>query len=72
MSAKINFIIDAIIQFLVLVLALFICITNFGFALCLFVIVVILFGVQDIPKVKKDFIETFIEESEEEKEEGHN
>lgn len=72
MSAKINFIIDAIIQFLVLVLALFICITNFGFASCLFVIVVILFGVQDIPKVKKDFIETFIEEPEEEKEEGHN
>ena len=72
MSAKINFIIDAIIQFLVLVLALFICITNFGFASCLFVIVVILFGVQDIPKVKKDFIETFIEEPDEEKEEGHN
>lgn len=72
MSAKINFIIDAIIQFLVLVFTLFICITNFGFASCLFVIVVVLFGVQDIPKVKKDFIETFIEESEEEKEEGHN
>ena len=61
MSAKISFIIDAIIQFLVFILALFICITNFGFASCLFVIVVILFGVQDIPKVKKDFIETFIE-----------
>ena len=72
MSAKISFIIDAIIQFLVFILALFICITNFGFASCLFVIVVILFGVQDIPKVKKDFIETFIEEPEEEKEEGHN
>lgn len=72
MSAKISFIIDAIIQFLVFILALFICITNFGFASCLFTIVVILFGVQDIPKVKKDFIETFIEESKEEKEEGHN
>lgn len=72
MSAKFSFIINVIIQFLVFVLALFICITNFGFASCLFTIVVILFGIQDIADVKKDFIETFIEQPKEPKEEGHN
>lgn len=72
MSSKFIFIISAINQFLVFVLAIFICITNFGFASCLFAIVVTFFGIQDIPKVKKDFIETFIKEPEQEKEETHN
>lgn len=59
MKIKINFILDVIIQLLVLICAILLVINNFELYTILFLITVLLFGIRDIDKVIEDFKEIF-------------
>lgn len=64
MKTKINFILDVIIQLLVLITTILLIISKCEVYTILFSIVVILFGIQDIEKVTKDFKEVFLNKKE--------
>lgn len=59
MKTKINFILDVIIQLLVLICVVLLMINNFELYTILFLITVLLFGIRDIDKVIEDFKEIF-------------
>lgn len=59
MKTKINFILDVIIQLLVLICVILLVINNFELYTILFLITVLLFGIRDIEKVIEDFKEIF-------------
>lgn len=59
MKTKINFILDVIIQLLVLICVILLVINNFELYTILFLITVLLFGIRDIDKVIEDFKEIF-------------
>ena len=64
MKTKINFILDVIIQLLVLITTILLIINKCEIYTILFSIVVVLFGIQDIEKVTKDFKEVFLNKKE--------
>ena len=64
MKTKINFILDSIIQILVLTCAILLVLTRPDVVSILFLIIIVLFGIRDIEDVGQHFYEAFINKKE--------
>ena len=64
MKTKINFILDSIIQILVLTCTILLVLTRPDIVSILFLIIIVLFGIRDIEDVGQHFYEAFINKKE--------
>ena len=65
MKTKINFILDLIIQMLVLTCTILLVVSQPGIVSILFLVVIILFGIRDIEDIGNDFKTAFLNKEEE-------